>query len=187
MQTSVLEVTQVEALQHLKLYKQHVNTPGSVDWEIERIYREISKGNTVIQAFESIKNAGFDEKGRPKLAIVQAAAQRCFCRADSTEVFFRDWAKRQSPGIKIPWPMAPGEASRLWNSAVARVPLVPVHLRPKTKLEKYHILWEADWEDVPVDPMLLRRIGQADAWVVLAAWDLTAVERAVLRSREVRQ
>jgi hypothetical protein len=35
----------------------------------------------------------------------------------------------------------------------------------------------------PVDPMLLRRIGLADLWVVLAAWDLTPVEQAALAAR----
>jgi len=33
-----------------------------------------------------------------------------------------------------------------------------------------------------VDPYLLRRFG-GDAWLVVAAWDLTDVERAVMSQR----
>jgi hypothetical protein len=35
----------------------------------------------------------------------------------------------------------------------------------------------------PVDPLLVRRLGEADLWVVCGAWDLTEVERTVLASR----
>lgn len=51
-------------------------------------------------------------------------------------------------------------------------------------MAKYHILWEAEWAPIPPrDPMLLRRIGEADLWVVVAHWDLTEVERAALATR----
>jgi len=47
-------------------------------------------------------------------------------------------------------------------------------------LDRFHILWEADWHlDPPQDPALLRRL-MGDLWVVLAVWDLTSLERAVL-------
>jgi hypothetical protein len=36
---------------------------------------------------------------------------------------------------------------------------------------------------VPVDPFLLRRIGSADLWLVVASWELTAVEVAALATR----
>jgi hypothetical protein len=35
--------------------------------------------------------------------------------------------------------------------------------------------------------MLLRRIGQADLWIVCAAWELTEIERAVLAARVSRR
>ena len=64
------------------------------------------------------------------------------------------------------------------------VPLIPLPLRPKRGLENYHVLWEAEWTGkVPFDPMLLRRIGRADLWLVVAGWDLTEVERAALATR----
>lgn len=40
------------------------------------------------------------------------------------------------------------------------------------------------WQRVPPrDPFLLRRIGKADLWLVVAMWDLTEVERAALATR----
>ena len=66
----------------------------------------------------------------------------------------------------------------------AQVPPVPLHLKPKRGLASYFILWEATWQPEPArDPYLLRRIGRADLWVVLAHWELTEVERAALATR----
>ncbi len=66
----------------------------------------------------------------------------------------------------------------------AIMPLIPAHLRPRQALENYHVLWEAEWSRVvPRDPFLLRRLGKGDLWLVVAAWDLTEVERAALQSR----
>jgi hypothetical protein len=66
----------------------------------------------------------------------------------------------------------------------AQLPLIPAHLRPQRGLANYHILWEAEWEPLPPrDPYLLRRIGKADLWLVVAHWDLTEVERAALSTR----
>ncbi len=64
------------------------------------------------------------------------------------------------------------------------MPIVPINLRPKRGLANYHILWEAEWHNVvPVDPLLLRRLGKGDLWLVVAAWDLTEVEQAALTAR----
>ena len=67
---------------------------------------------------------------------------------------------------------------------VAQVPIIPLHLRPKRGIENYHVLWEAEWRPIPArDPYLLRRIGKADLWLVVAQWDLTEVEKAALSTR----
>ena len=73
-------------------------------------------------------------------------------------------------------------AGSLWNLR-AIVPLVPPEVLPRANcdLSKRVILWEADWTAIPRDPYLLKRIGK-DAWLVVAAWDLTDVEMSVLRA-----
>ena len=48
----------------------------------------------------------------------------------------------------------------------------------------FHILWEVEqWDPTPpVDPALVRHI-RGDLWAVIAMWDLTELERAVLAAR----
>ena len=80
-------------------------------------------------------------------------------------------------GERRPWPW--------WGDMRAMVPPIPPALRPPYKLGNYAILWEATWEKVPRppgDPALLRHIG-GDLYAVLAIWDLTDLERAVLAGR----
>src|SRR5207253_8584714 len=62
----------------------------------------------------------------------------------------------------------------------AMVPIIPPHLRPADALSNYYILSEAHWSpEPPRDPFLLKRID-GFLFAVLAAWDLTEIERAVL-------
>jgi hypothetical protein len=66
-------------------------------------------------------------------------------------------------------------------------PIIPAKiLNPlrSHKIENYHILWEVDeWKPIPPrDPILLKRITP-NMFLVLATWDLTELERAVIRGR----
>lgn len=159
-------------------YKEHRSRYDARDWEIERIYRQIALGKKVISVRDAICNAGLGPDGRPVLAIGQANQQSVMCHIYSNEVLFHhgwgaypNWGKIALPG-----------ASSLTRNGEALTPRIPPQHRPPANvLHRYHILWEADWKSIPRDPYLLRRIGRADAWVVLAAWDLTDVEMAVLR------
>jgi len=165
-------------------YQQHRAHQQPYDAEIARIYKHIARGRTVIRALESIRAAGCDEAGLPRLAIAPAHMQECWysrnTRGDVT--FGKQWPhdRDQRDVVRMQWPGAP-DLTR-WRCC-AQVPLIPIHLRPKRGLQNYHILWEAEWtRKYPVDPYLLRRCG-GDAWLVLAAWDLTDVERAVMGGR----
>ena len=179
MKTARIEFDQKQAGVLYRTYREHRNAQTETDNAIERVYREIARGRKVIRAFESIRQAGLDEQGLPKLAIVRADAEWCYCDRFREDMRFSmdRWPPRHATKrtIHVPWPGLENSS----RSAKARVPLIPVHHRPKANLTNYHILWEADWQGIPTDPMLLRRMG-GDLWLVLAAWDLTPVERAVL-------
>jgi hypothetical protein len=70
------------------------------------------------------------------------------------------------------------------SRAVALVPTPPLHLRPRRGLQNYHVLFEAQWSKAPPDdPVLLRRIGKGDLWLVCASWNLTPIEKAALATR----
>lgn len=169
-------------------YQSHRVHQSPADAEIAAIYKRIAQGKTVIRAMESIRLAGVGTDGLPKLAIARADQTICYCndRGD-TAVFSptnNGWPRgneSRSKVIRVPWEGFRTPPGR--HRFEATVPLIPIHLRPKRGLQNYHILWEAEWtKRYPVDPYLLRRFG-GDAWLVVAAWDLTDVERAVMSSR----
>ena len=66
----------------------------------------------------------------------------------------------------------------------AQTPIIPMRLMPEYNLMNYFILWEVEkWTkfDMPKpDPLLLKRITE-NLFVVLASWDLTELERMVIR------
>jgi hypothetical protein len=163
-------------------YQKCVAYQKPYDAEIAAIYKRLAQGKTVIKALESIRAAGVNEKGFPRLAIA---------RADETQI-----GVRLSPS-KTEWTFEPGYPIRARSRVItvrdvplaedykhirSDVPLVPLHLRPKRGLQNYHILFEANWQEYPIDPYLLRRFG-GDAWLVVAAWELTPIERAVMTNR----
>jgi hypothetical protein len=150
---------------------------------------------------ESVRVAGLkpagEEAGFPKLALCRADAVSCTAQmshdgsctmtADNTRVRFRhhNWQAIPSRSVmswvsgSFPPPLQRGR----WR-ATALVPAPPIYLRPKRGLANYHVLWEAEWSKLPPhDPLLLRRIGAGDLWLVVAQWDLTPIERAALSTR----
>jgi hypothetical protein len=190
-----IEMDAAEAMRLYKAYQRdrHFETP--IDREIKRTYREIAKGNTVIKALESIVAAGAHADGTPKLGLVRADQTRCQMRRWENGSFRMAPASHINstrpaadmdfsfPAGSLP-PQKDSTPNGWWQVREAIVPIIPLHLRPRTGLDGYHILWEAEWNrTVPIDPFLLKRLGKGDLWLVVAAWDLTEVERAALQSR----
>lgn len=177
-------LTQVDRSQAQELWRKyqthkHYQTPA--DAEIAAIYKRIAQGKTAIRALESIRSAGLNAEGFPKLAICRADMAECWWRPSPNQCTFgeRFPRTRSRKTVAMDWA---GLNSGKWEGQ-AIVPIIPVHLRPRRGLANYHILWEAEWtRHYPIDPYLLRRFG-GDAWLVVAAWDLTDVERAVMSSR----
>lgn len=187
-----IELEPSEARRHYEEYLKHRKFDTPMDVEIRRAYRAIAMGATVIKALDSIRAAGVHEDGTPKLGIVRADQKRCYMdrSADGSVRFYARenlrWRSRDtSLRFSLPFgTLPPVGAVHRWEPYKAIVPIIPVHLRPKKNLDLYHILWEADWRPVvPIDPLLIKRLGKGDLWLVVAAWDLTEVERAVLASR----
>ena len=70
-----------------------------------------------------------------------------------------------------------------WTVRLSLFPLVPRPIRPSGRVGAYHVLWDANWHLVPPeDPALLQHVG-GDLYAVVAVWDLTGLERAVLSGR----
>lgn len=190
METTTLEMDRDEAAKLFRKYREHRAYSKPIDHEIERIYRYISQGKVVIRALESIRAAGVNAQGMPKLAIARADARECYLNiysnGEATMSSLRSPRGNSARSQFYKFEAGTFAAMRRdygWH-ATAIVPHIPPDVRPVRGLQNYAILWEAEWSrTVPIDPMLLRRIGNGDMWLVVGAWDLTEVERGVLADR----
>lgn len=159
------------------------------DEAIMRGYKELAAGRQVLNLHDVMRSVGVDEKNQPKLAICRSDAKWCFYDRYNEQPTFcvNDWWYRtmaRTKYVQLPRQMFPALIGKTWGQKLqAMVPPIPPGLRPKFNLANYHTLWEAEWQRVPpVDPMLLKHLGGA-LYAVLAAWDLTELERSVLAGR----
>lgn len=201
MQTQSISFDRQEARRLYREYKKHASYSEPIDWEVQRTYQLLAQGRTIIKAIESIKAAGLNEQGLPKLALAPATAEAAHIRRERngsmimapSNNFWRTLSNQfrfgqetfTFPAESFATYVHDGKRYHHANDTHRAIrPTIPLHLRPKRALENYHVLWEAEWEPVPPrDPYLLRRIGKADLWLVVAHWDLTEVERAALATR----
>lgn len=156
--------------------------------EVARLYREVAKGKPIINAAQTIVKAGvFPDSKMPKLAITRADYR--FVLWSYWEGRFyglrnkeRGWRKTFCHNANFTLPETPGFRDAR-QDGVAVVPLIPPeHAPPQGKESDFWILWEAEWQAAPRDPLLLKRI-HGPLFAVIAHWDLTEVERAVLAGR----
>ena len=205
MEVVTIEQAAEEAKVEWKEYCKAIRENIPNDAEYMRYYKSIknalyhlSQGKHIIDINASMKAAGVNDKGWPKLAI---------CKASMKKVFFiweRDWSTDERYGQYYERYRRKGEdwdserntykvSESAWGDIQRAdrdrrvstvVPKVPAQFMPKNGLANYHILWEVDeWTpEPPKDPMLLKQIrGSKNLFAVLAVWELTKLERAVLR------
>jgi len=175
-------------------------------------YRAMAKGHRIINVANAIRGAGLcTEKQLPVLAIARANWENCHLRFDTNSgfnsvVFSQDpwlntnWRSNAAKRFIDPKRVIPflssifgaeltnaewrkGRSLPVANTQRAVVPTIPVHLRPAGDLSEYFILFEAEWDKhAPPDPLLLKHVA-GHMYSVLAQWDLTDVEKAVLEGR----
>lgn len=162
--------------------------------DLKKTYFHLSKGHKVLDIFEVFRRSGLNKKGEPKLAISLADKKRVYFHKErgGAGSFSRREARwsRTKVDVRLPsntfshWEREAGNQRAIERSVIeAKVPIIPAHLVPSGKLDNYYILFEvSDWKPMPVykDPFLLKRIN-SNAFIVLAEWDLTPVEQAIIR------
>lgn len=174
------------------------------DQAILRGYRELARGRRLVQLSAAIRAGGYDTvtvRWRdswgdrnwreavvkvPKLAVARADATRVWTQGVNSEGeceirIKRDLGPRNTRERMTLRGLEPADTAS-WRWVQAIVPIVPPPLRPATHLRNYHVLWEAEWSPEPIpprDPALLKHLG-GDLYAVVAIWDLTELERAVL-------
>lgn len=210
MNLPVMEMPRAEARRHFLEYKREVEARQGeqIDAELTEImngYRHMAMGKQVLSLSEAIRSGGTVkvvdqvwEHGYGNKNVDRILPALACCRADATTCWVEHTPKSvrfwtQEPTwrrvsrrnlLHVPNPF---ENKKTETSGFkAMVPIVPPTLRPRRHLRNYHVLWEATWTRAkplaPEDPALLKRIGH-DLFVVLAIWDLTPLERAVLGAR----
>lgn len=158
------------------------------DAAIMRGYKALSAGNQVLDLQAAFDAAGLDDLSRPRLAIAKAKDRRVFCiLRDQVCVFTSQtnaWGSPRdnaSDRVTVALPANPDRRRMSQHrDLIAPVPNIPPQFRPKRIFATHRVLWEVEkWGEVPEDPMLLKALG-GNLYAVLAVWDLTELERAVL-------
>lgn len=188
MQVATIKVDKQQAIAAYREYRQAVAAnPNKEDRICMMGYRALSQGKAIIDVREAIRAAGLDENGCPRLCIGRADWRGVDLAWSTGTVRFNPLPRSWDREIEFP-NLFPGQdigkaknrrGSYAWCS---QTPFIPPRIRPSGDLHDYFILWEAAWEQVTRDPYLLKRLG-GNLYVVLAAWDLTELERAVIAAR----
>lgn len=176
--------------------------PTVTDAATIRTYRALANPKVlgVVSLAATMKAAGVDDQGFPRLAIANAArtARPTYFthRLDGAALFtfeeyryprsqrmtdaYRDWFRLPAGTYPTRREGLPASAGTGWFETIT--PQVPPRYRVP-RMDRLAILWEPEgWRPTsppPGDPALLRYMG-GDLWAVLAVWDLTNVERLAL-------
>lgn len=188
MSVPTITMPKEEAIRAYRQFRQDCHgNPTEQDQAVMMGLKALSQGKAVIDLFEAMRAAGLDEQRRPKLAITRANWEHVTYWEPWRQrqiVQFGRWPAprrgRQAVAAELPRAVFDTRVS-LSTGFRAVVPYIPPSVRPQV-LDGYHILWEAVWEPAPpTDPFLLRHL-HGSLYAVLAVWDLTPLERAVMSS-----
>ncbi|TWT47161.1 hypothetical protein KOR42_41590 [Thalassoglobus neptunius] len=191
MNTTLITLDQDEAKRKLKAYRSRMHKDAEEEYQrlVEvYIYNAAADGYPLIHLSDVINEGGFDQEGRPRLAIARADRKEVECRPGPGHTLLFDCrkSKRFNSGLVRRIEVRP-EFHIGWFRSYAMVPMVPADVRPtKGQLRDWFILWEVDeWYEwpremaPPTDPFLLKHVV-GEFYAVLAEWDLTELEKAVM-------
>ena len=215
MDVSLLTMPQDEAEKQVKALKEvfkrnkHIKQQ-EIYTDMRRVYGHMQHGGKVIDIYQAFKNIDLDEDGNPKLAICRADGKQVHCvkNSDGSAIFSINaidrWATKgrktlndvELPPETFKWkPKNPEVSISSWNilnpTIKTIVPLIPAPIliaEVKYGLKNYHILWEVEkWiPEPPIDPILLKQLTP-NMFGVLATWDLTELERSIIRAHVTRE
>jgi hypothetical protein len=202
MHVPTIQMDRYTARERLRSYRNAKHRELDTEYRaIEAGLSALARGTKLIHLSETITAGGFDELGRPRLAVARSDQVRVHVRrraGATTATFSTNLNSGGYPG----WRLRAQSFTRTvdlqarWEADVdawAMVPLVPAPVLTEAKVRgpllRYFTLFEVErWETAPRrigpdrDPYLLRHLG-GELYAVLAEWDLTELERAVMAAR----
>ncbi len=188
-----IAMTREEARNEFEAYQSALRYKSNEEYKaLMQGYKALSKGHVLIDLQTAFDEAGTDDKDRPNLAIAQVNAKRVHVslfagschfkwKITSTNSWGDNYSNAKGNVIKIGLPKNNQRRNMNdFNDLVTPVPLTPPKFLPNRVTNKHFVLWEVEeWEEIPSDPALLKHIG-GDLYALLATWDLTPLEKAVL-------
>lgn len=212
MNIETISMDKEEALSQLRGYQARLKRSSRVrvndhmrqEYETAiKALREMGKGHAILDIDDVIRDAPVDSKERPRLAIARADIKQIYFRwsINNPVCVFEDtenrWSKSREVAVSMrrvhhnmqitSW--SKGERVSMPIEGFSLVPLIPASIELTAKLENYHILWEVEeWSDTKIgakpdrDPYLLRRLNST-LFSVVAEWDLTDLERSIMKHR----
>jgi len=192
MDVATIEMPADQAALKLEEYRKFLHRRADAEFEsIAKGLEFQAEGIPLIDLDASIRNGGFFEDGRPKLAVARADREvvRFSWNSGNIGKFYAGpfrGREYETLAVNIDFQ----RVSNRWIGGFTMIPIVPPDIRNKVpgELGRFHILWEVErWFDrhpktPPVDPYLIQHVA-GSLWAVLAEWDLTELERAVMGER----
>ena len=195
MNVPTIEMEPDAAQAKLDAYKQQLRRRADEEYEAAVAgYEVLAAGKPLINLTDAFNHTGLGDDGRPRLAIARADRKHVMVisrqdgqvRFDATAANYSTWGYVGALVIDV---RLDGVERRALRTGYALIPMVPADVRPKGNLRNFFILWEVEeWADrrfqtePDLDPYLLQHIA-GDLYAVIAEWDLTELERAIMAGR----
>lgn len=193
MNIQTMTMTKREAERKLAAYRHQLTRRTDAEYEMAaKGYEELAKGTPLINLSQVIIAGGFFEDYRPHLAVARADRRQVEVAMRQHSIQYDTAIARNGGSSMRITVMYDTPVNNLWKLGYALVPLVPADVRPIGQLHDFFVLWEVErWSDRSItatpdrDPYLLKPIG-GDLYAVIAAWELTDLERAIMGGRRNR-
>jgi hypothetical protein len=193
MDVATMKMPREEARAKLKEYRRGLHRRADAEWEMAAVaYEAAAEGKALLVLSQVIANAPRDSQGRPRLAIARADQRQVRYEAQTWGGRFERFVissahpRLLNREINV---VASANTPLSHTQGYALVPMVPPAVRGRMDLRTRFILWEVEeWSDRIIgaapdrDPYLLERVA-GDFYAVVGEWDLTEIERAVMRDR----
>ncbi|MBA7492029.1 hypothetical protein ES702_02578 [subsurface metagenome] len=203
MKVETIEVSKQEVKTELAALKKgikegYLSKRSGLTRDLLSVYGHLRYGGAIIDIFKTMEKTGLKNDDCPNLAVVQANAKHCFLwKKKSGGAIFsvgaKGWYDTKTLKEDVELPPETFSWQDLENRCFKTIaPLIPPRILVEVSARiipyHYYIIFEAEeWvktrpKSPPRDPILCKRLTK-NLFGVLATWDLTELERNIIRGR----